>query len=222
MTTANPAAQDAADQLNGAIARRIGRLRKGKRQSFEQLSARSGVSKGMLVHIEQGRANPSIATLCRLAAGLGVSVADLISSADDAARPVQVVAPGQGRTLWMSPTGGSATLLAGSNGPDMFELWNWTLQPGDRYDARSHSAGTVELLHVHKGSLALEVDGAVQIVAAGASAIARTDRPHAYACSGRRAVLFSMAVWEPGPPRGGARSKPARNAIKGSRHDQGN
>jgi len=156
MTDAIPAIEDAADLLNGAIARRIALLRKGKQQSFDELAVRSGVSKGMLVQIEQGRANPSIATLCRLAAGLGVSVADLISAGDESKSPVHVVAPDETRILWKGPKGGSAALLVGSDGPDMLELWSWTLQPGERYEARPHSAGTLELVHVQQGSLALE------------------------------------------------------------------
>jgi transcriptional regulator with XRE-family HTH domain len=197
MTHAVPPTGDAADLLNGAIARRIAVLRKGKQQTFDQLAVRSGVSKGMLVQIEQGRANPSIATLCRLAAGLGVSVADLMLVADELRSPVQVVASDETRTLWKGPKGGSAALLVGSDGPDMLELWNWTLQPGERYEARPHSVGTLELVHVQQGSLALEVDGVVTMVTAGASAFAHTDRPHAYACGGRKRVLFSMVVFEP-------------------------
>lgn len=197
LTGAVPATEDAADLLNGAIARRISLLRKGKQQTFDQLAVRSGVSKGMLVQIEQGRANPSIATLCRLAAGLGVSVADLMSVADEPRSPVQVVASDETRILWKGPKGGSAALLIGSDGPDMLELWNWTLQPGERYEARPHSVGTLELVHVQQGSLALEVDGVVTAIAAGDSAFARTDRPHAYACGGRKRAVFSMVVFEP-------------------------
>jgi transcriptional regulator with XRE-family HTH domain len=208
MTNANRASENAADALNGAIARRIALLRKGKQQSFDELAVRSGVSKGMLVQIEQGRANPSIATLCRLAAGLGVSVADLISAGDESKSPVHVAAPDETRILWKGPKGGSAALLIGSDGPDMLELWSWTLQPGERYEARPHSVGTLELMHVQQGSLALEVDGVANIVVAGASAFARTDRPHAYACSGRKRALFAMVVFEPASARqqGGAHS----------------
>jgi transcriptional regulator with XRE-family HTH domain len=201
MTAAIPTTEDAANLLNGVIARRISLLRKGKQHTFDELAIRSGVSKGMLVQIEQGRANPSIATLCRLAAGLGVSVADLISAGDESRSPVHVVAPEETRILWKGPKGGSAALLVGSDGPDMLELWSWALQPGERYEARPHPVGTLELVHVQQGSLALEVDGVAHIVVAGASAFARTDRPHAYACSGRKRALFAMVVFEPASTR---------------------
>ena len=190
--------EDPADLLNGAIARRTALLRKGRQQSFDELAGRSGVSKGMLVQIEQGRANPSIATLCRLAAGLGVSVADLVSADDDSRSPVRIVAPDEARFLWKGPKGGSAALLVGSDGPGHARALELDFAAGERYEARPHSAGTLELVHVQQGAVALEVDGVAHVVAAGASAFARTDRPHAYACSGRKRAQFSMVVLEPG------------------------
>ena len=33
--------------------------------------------------------------------------------------------------LWRGPRGGTASLLAGSSGPDMLELWAWELRPGE-------------------------------------------------------------------------------------------
>jgi len=58
------------------------------------LAARSGVGKRDAGQIEQGRANPSIATLGKLAVSLPVSVPDLITVAEEAKGPVQVVAVG--------------------------------------------------------------------------------------------------------------------------------
>jgi transcriptional regulator with XRE-family HTH domain len=208
LTRAKTRARDPGELVNGTIARRIALLRKGRQQSFDELAMRCGVSKGMLVQIEQGRANPSIATLCRLAAGLGVSIVDLVSTEEEAPSSVQLVPPGRARILWTGPHGGSATLLVGSDGPDMLELWSWLLQPRERYEARAHSAGTIELVHVEAGALTIDVDGSTQVVAAGASAFARTDRPHAYACHGRAKTRFSMAVFEPGSGR-----SPSRHAV---------
>lgn len=179
-----------------SIARQVQEARRARRLSLDGLSARAGVSKGMLVQMERGRTNPSIGTLCKVAAALGVSVADLVGAAGS---PGAVVQAPQPRILWKGPRGGTATLHVGSAGPDMFELWTWELRPGERYDAVAHGPGTQELLHVTQGRLAFVVDGAASIVPAGRSVAARTDRPHAYACAGRRPVRFTMAVWEPVP-----------------------
>lgn len=197
MTTHKATTVDAAELMSRTLARRVGSLRKAKQLSFDDLAARSGVSKGMLVQIEQGRANPSIATLSKLAASLWVSVPDLITAADETKSPVRVVAPGSMPLLWKGPKGGSALILVGSEGPDMLELWDWTLMPSERYEAKPHASGTLELIHVTDGSLILEVAGTSHVVKAGASAFARTDRSHAYVCGGRARTRFLMVASEP-------------------------
>jgi transcriptional regulator with XRE-family HTH domain len=196
MSEAEQRTPETGDAMNEAIARRVASLRKGSRMSFDELAARSDISKGMLVQIEQGRANPSISTLCKLASALRVSVADLVSAGDDPNRSVRIVAPGTAPVLWQGSKGGAATLLVGSEGPDMLELWDWHLMPGERFEARPHPAGTQELLSVTEGTLALEVDGRTHLLGAGTSAFARTDCAHAYVCHGKKSVRFSMVVYE--------------------------
>jgi transcriptional regulator with XRE-family HTH domain len=180
--------------LMSLVSTRIRARRLDRRLSLDGLAELSHVSKGLLVQIENGEANPSIATLCKLAAALGASVADLVQLADP--QPAEVVPAGAPRLLWRGAKGGSATLLVGSAGPDMLELWTWELRPGERYDAPAHPAGTLELIHVEQGSLALAFGEVRYVVAAGGSAIAHTDRPHAYAAEGKRAVRFTMVVAE--------------------------
>ena len=90
-----------------AIAAAIARVAKARRRtlglSLDALVKASGVSKGMLVEIERGSGNPSIATLCKLAAGLGISVADLIAVEPEAI--AHVVAEEDATILWRGPSG---------------------------------------------------------------------------------------------------------------------
>jgi len=180
-----------------AVARRITALRKAQDFTFDALARRAGVAKGTLVQIEQERANPSISTLCRLAAALGVSVADLVAPASDSKSLVSLVSANDSRRLWTGPHGGSAVLLAGTTGPDMLEMWRWELKPGERFEASRHGRGTREIIHVTRGRLVLEVEGKRTIIAAGGTAIAYTDRPHAYSNPGKSSVQFFMTVDEP-------------------------
>ena len=183
--------------MAAAVASRISALRKAQGFTFDALARRAGVSKGTLVQIEQERANPSISTLCRLAAALGASVADLVAPAEESRSLVSLVERDDARRLWTGPHGGSAVLLAGTTGPDMLELWQWELKPRERFEASRHGRGTRELIHVTSGKLVLEVDGRETIVTAGTTAIALTDHPHAYANPGKSAVRFFMTVGEP-------------------------
>src|SRR3954469_7579865 len=133
-------------QLIDVVSTRIRQRRSDRRLSLDRLASMAGVSKGLLVQIESGQANPSIATLCKVAAALGASVADLVQIAGQ--HPAEVLPAGAPRLLWRGPKGGSATLLVGSSGPDMLELWAWVLKPRERYEAQPHPHGTEELLHV--------------------------------------------------------------------------
>lgn len=193
--SAAPPSQEAA--LSAAVAQRIGALRKKLGLSFDGLAQYAGVSKGTLVQIEQGGANPSISTLCRLAGALGVSVADLVSPVEEQKKAIVVIGLHDKRCLWSGPSGGSALLLAGTPGSDMLEIWAWVMMPGERVDASIHAVGTRELIHVTEGSLVVVIDGQDNVVTAGSTAIALTDRPHAYYNSGKVPVHFTMVVHEP-------------------------
>ena len=186
-----------ADEINEQVALRVAELRRTHSLSFDALAARSDISKGMQVAIEQGRANPSIGTLCKLAAALRVSLAELLAEGPQTSNRVQIVPADRAKVLWQGPKGGLATLTVGSSGPGMLELWEWTMCPGEKFQSKGHPNGTVELLSVKEGTLLLEVDGVEHLVTAQHRAVAMTDRPHAYACHGVRRTRFLMVVHEP-------------------------
>lgn len=181
-------------QVSLAVANRIRNWRKEKKLSLDELSRRASVSKGMLVEIEKGAANPSIAILCKLAAALGVSVADIVNVASEP--QVHLIEEAAIPVLWQGEKGGSARLLAGTAGPDMIELWRWEMQPGESFSSPGHPAGTFELLHVEAGVLTLKVEESVMQVVAGASAVAKTDAAHSYVNDGKSVLRFTMTVAE--------------------------
>ncbi|WP_336668902.1 helix-turn-helix domain-containing protein [Enterobacter asburiae] len=181
-------------QVSLAVANRIRNWRKEKKLSLDELSRRASVSKGMLVEIEKGAANPSIAILCKLAAALGISVADIVNVSSEPL--VHVIGEAAIPVLWQGAQGGRARLLAGTAGPDMIELWQWEMQPGERFTSPGHPAGTCELLHVNEGVLTLTVDETVTQVNAGASAVAKTEAAHGYANEGDTVLRFTMTVAE--------------------------
>ncbi|EAU3488717.1 helix-turn-helix transcriptional regulator [Salmonella enterica] len=180
--------------VNEAVSHRIKQYRKQKKLSLDELSRRANVSKGMLVEIEGCKANPSIALLCRLAAAMGVSVADFV---DVSIRPdVHIIADAEIPELWNGEKGGRARLLAGSGGPDMTELWMWEMQPGEKFSSPGHPSGTLELLYVQSGTLTLGVKESFFQVLTGYSATARTDAPHFYENQGESILKFIMTVNE--------------------------
>jgi quercetin dioxygenase-like cupin family protein len=149
----------------------------------------------MLVQIEQGRTNPSIATLCRIANALGIAVARFVEVGE--APTVRLVKAAEAPVLWRGAGASLARLLVGSDAPDCVELWEWQIAPGDSYVGAAHPSGTRELLHVLEGQLALDIEQTVQRVGQGDSVIFRADRPHRYANGGDGPLRLIMVVAEP-------------------------
>ncbi|RTR02981.1 XRE family transcriptional regulator [Halomonas nitroreducens] len=183
-----------AQSVSLAIASKLKAHRKDQKLSLDELARRAGISKGMLVEMEKGLANPSIAILCKVATSLGISVADVVNVTS--APPVHLIEDKDIPTLWTGPKGGIARLLAGASGPNMIELWRWEIQPGEKFESPGHPNGTIELLYVEQGELALKVADDELTISSGCSAVARTDVPHYYANKGLPKLIFTMTVVE--------------------------
>jgi transcriptional regulator with XRE-family HTH domain len=178
-----------------AVARNTRRLRTARGWSLDHLASRSGVSKGMLVSLEQSRTNPSLGTLCKIAETLGVSVAALVEL--DQAPVVRVVDPADTARLWSGLEGSAADLLVGSDEREHVELWHWTLASGDEHGTDGHADGTRELLYVSDGTLTLVVEGREHHVQEGGAALFHGDRPHSYSNQGNQTLRLVMVVFQP-------------------------
>lgn len=181
------------ERIPAQIAARV-RAERGKRRwTLDELAARSGISRRLVVQIEQAAANPSLATLLKLAAALGITLTALLENQPED-RPLAVVSGRDAMTLWSTPAGGAARLLV-SHGP--LELWTWTLQPGDRRASHAHRPGALELLSTHAGTITLEVGDHHVEVPAGDCAWFDATHPHAYDNRGAGAATFTLVVLEP-------------------------
>jgi transcriptional regulator with XRE-family HTH domain len=149
---------------------RAGRIALG--WALDELAARCGVSKGMLVAVEQGRTNPSIQTLARVADSLGVTLARLVVSEVPASR---IALSRKGARLWHTTRGSSATFLVGAESPPDLEFWEWVIKPGDSYSGQAELPGSLEIVFVHEGTLTLEVGDESATLEAGDSALIRPD-----------------------------------------------
>ncbi|WP_244871813.1 helix-turn-helix domain-containing protein [Catellatospora sp. TT07R-123] len=166
------------DEINAAVALHVRALRTGRGWSLDELSGRSGVSKGMLVQVEAGRTNPSVGTLARIADAFGVAVARLLQPAAD--RTVHLSEFEDGPVLWRGGRGGTGRLLRGVTDPATVELWDWRFAPNERYDAEEQQPGAREMAHVLVGQIVVTIDGADHLVQAGQTLDFRGDRAHTY------------------------------------------
>ncbi|RAY14941.1 XRE family transcriptional regulator [Actinomadura craniellae] len=183
------------DPVAEAVARTVRSLRAAHGWSMDQLAGRAGVSKGVLVALEQGRGNPNLGTLIRIADALGVALTRLVQVEEEP--PVRLFPPARHVTLWRGPAGGTGVLLAGSDPRPSVELWRWELQPEEVRASEAHLPGTREIAHVETGTLTLTVDGHRYTVEPGTAAAFHGDRPHAYCNEGPEVCRFVLAVMDP-------------------------
>jgi transcriptional regulator with XRE-family HTH domain len=184
------------DEVAAAVGRNVRALRQQRRMTIDALATASGLSRGTVIQVETARGNPSIATLCNLATALRVGVASLVD--DDAAPRIAVRRADQAAPLWSSPAGSSAVFRIGTDPPDVVELWDWTLQPGDAFDGEAHPMGTAEVLSVLSGRLALRVGTSAVELATGDTVLFEAHAPHRYANAEADPVRFTMVVVQPG------------------------
>lgn len=188
-----------ATDLAGPLARTLQTLRAERGWSLDQLATRSGVSKGVLVALEQARSNPNLATLARIGDAFGLPVTQLLDS--PAQSPVRITGAADSRVLWHGPAGGTGTIIAATDAPWAAELWRWVLAPGESFGGGFHAPATREMAWVEAGTLTLTVAGSRYQVETGQCARFPGSLTHAYANEhGDGELVLTMIVVVPPVP----------------------
>lgn len=200
---------DDAARLAAAIGARVRQERQTRGWTLDHLATAASVSRRMVVSVEQGAVNPSVGTLLRLADALGVGLPALVAAPERA--PVRVVRSGGGATLWTGDGGGRGVLVAGTEPPDVVELWDWAMAAGERHASEAHTPDTRELIHVLDGTLTVEVDGEAFVLDSGDAVSFPGDVAHAYANPHARPCRFTLAVFEPGVGASPTRTEASRD-----------
>ena len=197
-----------ASELSAAIGAKVRSERQAREWTLDQLAERSGVSRRMLINVEQGTANPSVTTLLRLSDALGIGLQALVAVPQT--NRVTVIRAGEAPALWTGARGGRGVLLAGTTAPDILELWDWTLAPGDRHDSEAHVRGTNEILQVREGAVTVTVGGQSEVLEVDDAISFASDVTHSYANEGSKPARFSLTVFEPGVGAG-ANAEPSHD-----------
>ena len=79
--------QTAIDEARVDVGERLRAIRRVRRATLKTVADRAALSESFLSQVERGRANASVASLKRIAAALGVNVADLFEPNGSASRP---------------------------------------------------------------------------------------------------------------------------------------
>jgi transcriptional regulator with XRE-family HTH domain len=146
--------RQAGEAVIAAIGSSVRRARRRSGMSTRELAQRASLSQPFLSNIENGRSSPSVATLYKLAAALGIGATDLLpASADEG---IVVVRAGEGVATGVDESQGVArsTLLAGAPGR-LMEARRATIEPGQPAGSWFEHGGE-DFLHVLDGVLRVE------------------------------------------------------------------
>jgi len=170
------------------VSHNVRQLRNAAAMSQTALAERSGVSRRMLVAIEAGEKNVSLATLDRVAHALEVPFTQLIQAADERDdRRINELA-------WVGEAGSKAVLLGASPSTREVELWEWRLEPGERYVSEADAEGWSEQIYVAEGCLTLVIEGVEHVLPAGDFFVFASNCQYGYRNDGDVLVRFVRNV----------------------------
>ena len=180
-----------AKKLLGTVSQNIVKKRRALKWSQQDLADRSEVSRRMIGMIEGGESNVSLATLGHIAAAFKLTFSELVNDRDADGQD----RPDRGIQLWQGGRPGTKVdLLQSFPASRTVELWKWTIAPGDRYQGEPDLPGYREMVYVIRGELTLEREGGVQVLKAGDSLAFPSDRPYAFANTGKGSLSFMLNV----------------------------
>ena len=189
-----PVAADA-ESINEDLGRRVKKLRGDRGWSLEELASASGVSRSMLSEIERERANPTLSVTYRIARAFGLSLQDLIESADSAST-IQLIRADDRAQVFRTNKKCQIRTLSPLNLEKDVEFYELRLPAGGALHSQPHVDGTREFLTVGEGAVELRSGDSCEVLGKGDSATYRADVVHDISNSGKReAVLFLVVIY---------------------------
>jgi XRE family transcriptional regulator, regulator of sulfur utilization len=177
-----------------AVGARVRALREGMDLSLRDLAARSGVSAPMLSQVERGETSPTLVVADRIAAGLDLSLSQLLRL-DEGGHVVLIRATERRmrrhrghRTEELTPP------LPGQRADVSLHRLDPGAVTGRPGDPPLHEPGARETAVVLVGELALLIDEERHDLSAGDSVTFDADLPHRFRNPGDRAAEFLAVV----------------------------
>jgi XRE family transcriptional regulator, regulator of sulfur utilization len=159
---------------------RIRALREHMGLSLRGLAQRTGVSPPMLSQVERGETSPTLAVATRIAAGLELTLSQLLRL--DEGEAVAIVRRAERRSGGPAGDGHAYEIVTPPGPGQRAEVSVHALGPesatGGPVDPPMHEPGSRETALVTDGSVRLLIDGAAYDLAAGDSATFDADLPH--------------------------------------------
>ncbi|MEZ5387893.1 MAG: XRE family transcriptional regulator [Prosthecobacter sp.] len=182
------------EAINENLGKRVKKLRGDRGWSLEELATASGVSRSMLSEIEREKANPTLTVTFRIARAFGMTLQELIESAETSASKIQVIRASDRAQVYRSDKQCEIRTLSPLNLEKDVEFYELSLKVGGALRSQPHFEGTREFLTVEEGSVRIESDQDIEELGKGDSGTYRADVPHAIVNTGKADALVFLVV----------------------------
>ncbi len=185
----------AADVTNDVdVGERLRIIRGRRRLTLREVAERAGLSESFLSQVERGRSSASIASLRRIADGLGVGISDLFQPVES--QQPRVLRRDDRPSLAFGILG--RKLLLTPRPLHELEVFVGELDPGGSTGAEQYAHGdSEELFVVLRGTVRLELADELHELEAGDSIDYRSSTPHRISNAGDE---LAEVMWIISPP----------------------
>lgn len=178
-------------ELNRRIGEKLRALRTGRGLTLDQLAGLTGVSKPMLSQVERGETNPSVGTMWKITAGLGLPFSVLM---EDRRPEVTVVRAGSSTVFAEDDGRFLVTSLFPADTKHPVEVFQVLIRSGGRRVAEGHGAGVSEYVTVAGGSFVLVLADGEHLLNEGDSIRFLANVQHVYLNPSNADCLLFMVI----------------------------
>lgn len=158
------------------------------------LAEQSGVSKAMLSQIESDKVNPTVATVWKIARGLGVDINELLAGSEEPVRHFHITRRDDFTVLDTDEAGLHMKVLTPLSLVEDLEMYLLTFSVGGELNSRPHFPKTEEFLTVIHGEIRVRAAERVEELSAGDFIRYRCDVDHSIHNIGDTEAVVHMVV----------------------------
>jgi transcriptional regulator with XRE-family HTH domain len=194
IATPQPQNGPVAESDPAVLGGRVRALRDAMDLSLRDLAERTGVSAPMLSQVERGETSPTLAVAARIAAGLELTLSQLLRL--DEGGHLVITRRGRGRRRRRAGhrVEELTPALPGQRADVSLHLLDPGAATGGAGDPPIHEPGSRETVCVQSGALTLAIDGTEHELAAGDSVTFDADLPHRFENRGGESAEFMAVV----------------------------
>lgn len=176
------------------VGKNIQKFRNAQNLTLNVLSERSGVSKAMLSQIEADKVNPTIATIWKIAQGLGIAIQDILEGTSEPRRKFQLNKYENITILDTEEEGVLIHVLSPLSMVGDLEMYTLRFKPGKALVSEAHFPKSEEFLTLISGRIEVTAGKNISVMEKGDFLTYHCDIEHSIKNIGDEDALVHMVV----------------------------